>query len=621
MEVTMLNNDETGLLEFLLRDGVTPSFSFPLDVCEFKVEGLTDENGSGYRPKTWAKMGQDLRKALIEYSPGREIVVNGESYVVGGLSFFNPPDLINQARHIFQERLNSPSLKWYNRCLENRCGWVSKEMNSKIEIDACPVCAEGEVRGNRWYRPEGFAPILVPFNSKGEKEKTRNKFWKGRSHWMKAEPPRSIQTETTTGRIELPSPLLGDDAEEITHHPMDQIEELNSLSERLQLYSSRKEEDNPESGIELILINSGLNNSGYWLCPDCGRMELKRNKPFYNGPDNDGHHRPYAAQWRRSEEPSEPRKQEARAICKTHPLGKEEGEIEANGKIMLGMTFRTDLALFRFVKPPEFLEGKKLAKLRSFDGGIRAIKEAMVEEIQRTRGFVNREISGGVRKFASSNDEGSRLYYTDIFLYDEVSGGAGLTHEVIEHLEELPHIFKQIEQRLSGVECIEATGCDMACINCLLDYRNIREHDRLDRKNGLRLIRYIRHGILPTLESGEQDIEIRPSFEARKIANHLKIDTGFEVSIEIKNEHQYFKIRNGKRELNLRPLSQMVKPEHDPILQNETHRTRTELNLEQASRYRDGRMYYLHISRFESLRTKVASVIKGMLLSSDEQDL
>ena len=375
-----MENEEKGLLEFLLRDGVTPSFSFPLDVCEFKVEGLTDENGNGYRPKTWAKMGQDLRKALVEYSPGREIVVNGEAYVIGGLSFFNPPNLIHQARHVFENRLESESLMWYNRCLENRCGWVSKEMGEKLEIEACPVCGEGEVRGNRWYRPEGFAPILVPFNSKGEKEKSSAKFWRGRAHWMKAEPPRSMQKESITGRIELPSPLMGDGAEEITAHPMGEVQGLEDIATRLQLYSSRSTEDDPEGGIELILINSGLNNSGYWLCPDCGRMELKRHLPFYKGPDNDGHHRPYAAQWRRNDEPSDEEKQEARAICKTHPLGKFEGELEADGKIMLGMTFRTDLALFRFTKPMEFLEGKHLAKLRAFDGGIRAIKEAMVED-------------------------------------------------------------------------------------------------------------------------------------------------------------------------------------------------------------------------------------------------
>ena len=190
---------------------------------------------------------------------------------------------------------------------------------------------------------------------------------------MKAEPPRSMQKESITGRIELPSPLMGEGGRNHSS-PMGEVQ-VEDTSTRLQLYSSRSTEDDPEGGIELILINSGLNNSGYWLCPDCGRMELKRHLPFYKGPDNDGHHRPYAAQWRRNDQPSDEEKQEARAICKTVPLGKFEGELEADGKIMLGMTFRTDLALFRFIKPMEFLEGKHLAKLRAFDGGIRAIKK------------------------------------------------------------------------------------------------------------------------------------------------------------------------------------------------------------------------------------------------------
>ena len=306
---------------------------------------------------------------------------------------------------------------------------------------------------------------------------------------------------------------------------------------------------------------------------------------------------------------------------KTHPLGKFEGELEADGKIMLGMTFRTDLALFRFTKPMEFLEGKHLAKLRAFDGGIRAIKEAMVEEIQRTRGFVNREISGGVRKFAQADGQGGRSYFTDIFLYDEVSGGAGLTLEVVQHLEELPSIFAQIERRLSGVECIEPTGCDMACINCLLDFRNIQEHDRLDRKNGLRLIRYIRHGVLPTLESGEQDDAMRPSLEAERMRARLEIDTGLEVTIREENGHQYFEIRQGEVSLNLRPLSEMLKPEYDPVLRDKHPRQRIELQLEQPRPLREGRMYYLHIARFESLRTKVATVLKDMLLPPEMQDL
>ena len=47
-------------------------------------------------------MGENgsICERLVEYSPGREIVVNREAYVIGGLSFFNPPNLIHQARRV-----------------------------------------------------------------------------------------------------------------------------------------------------------------------------------------------------------------------------------------------------------------------------------------------------------------------------------------------------------------------------------------------------------------------------------------------------------------------------------------------------------------------------------------
>ena len=56
--------NENLLLNHLLREGITPSFSFPLDVCEFKAEGRV--NGDRH---VWPNMQQDLKKALSEFSP------------------------------------------------------------------------------------------------------------------------------------------------------------------------------------------------------------------------------------------------------------------------------------------------------------------------------------------------------------------------------------------------------------------------------------------------------------------------------------------------------------------------------------------------------------------------
>lgn len=611
----MTKDDSLGLLEFLLRDGVTPSFSFPLDVCEFKVEGLDNDYS---KQKVWAKMSHDLRKALIEYAPGREIVVNGVEYTIGGLSFFNPPDKINRARHVFGNRLASDALKWYNRCSNNKCGWVSKDMESKILISNCPVC-DGELSSGRWYRPEGFAPIVVPYNSKGDQERPPRK-WSGRTKWMKAEKVKKSDSKPPVGRVELPAPLLGDSAEEIQKHDITTIRGLEGFSKRMQVYSSHFDSENVNSGISLILINSGYNSRGYFLCPDCGRLELKNHKRFFQGP-HERHHRPYAPLLQRGVEHTETQKREVREMCSGRPLGHDPADDDERGMIMLGMTFKTDLALFRVRKSKEFIQGRKLSRLKQYDHGMRAIKEALIEEIQSTRGFVNREIGAGIRKFNYRDSEGKINYFTDIFLYDEVSGGAGLTLEVVQNLDDLAEVLEKVEFRLSGHRCIDINGCEKACVNCLLDFRNSVEHDRLDRINGLRIIRYLRNGTIPSLESGEREIGDGKRPHAESILQLIQADTELEATIELINGLQVIKITRQDRVLKIRPISEMIKPNHDPLLSSFERNSIKELELEGEAIYDETKIYYLHIDRFSNLRTKISKVIIEMLTPFEEQDL
>ena len=65
-----MSNSEL-LLEHLLRAGVTPSFAFPLDVCQFEAEGL-----ESWDTKKLASTSQDLRVALRGYSPGRILMID-----------------------------------------------------------------------------------------------------------------------------------------------------------------------------------------------------------------------------------------------------------------------------------------------------------------------------------------------------------------------------------------------------------------------------------------------------------------------------------------------------------------------------------------------------------------
>ena len=53
--------NEEMLLQHLLRSGITPSFSFPLDVCEFRGEGTLGP----FKPRVWPKMQQDRKRHFL----------------------------------------------------------------------------------------------------------------------------------------------------------------------------------------------------------------------------------------------------------------------------------------------------------------------------------------------------------------------------------------------------------------------------------------------------------------------------------------------------------------------------------------------------------------------------
>lgn len=620
------------LLQHLLRSGITPSFSFPLDVCEFRGEGTV-----GYlQPRIWPKMQQDLKKALSEFSPGRELTVDGDKYRVGGLYFYNPPDRVDRATHVFKETINGvpkPTfenldddgklvIKWYNRCTVPQCGWVSKELEQKLDIGECPVCGGEWTDDNsgRWYRPDGFAPIIVPWDTRYDRPNPAGSW----SILMKPEIPREKEDGEPTGGVMLPSPILESPTLPLIRldNPpeglnSDEMTLLKNLSKRLTIRKS----DAKSQGIDLIIINSGYNGTGYATCTDCGRLELQKDK-FTRLNTQGGHHRPYAANPGKKDDTTEwkNRSIKSRQLCTGNFLA-----TEGHDTLFLGMTFRTDMILLSFeLKKPLNGRGNKTRNV-AINDGIRAIKEALITEIQQVKQYINREIGGGIRKTKISRDSKDIIVFS-IFLYDDVSGGAGLTTSLFDGkdgFKDFGRIIKNVESRLSGGLCIGGKGCERACVGCLLDFRNQREHDSLDRKNGLRLLRYLLYGTVPSVESGDPN---KSDDELKKIARMLSNDMQFfddEYQIEVENG--CILIKHDIQKIQLRPVSDMTMPNKDPVLADYHRRREKNKLLDIAPMLKpehhtspddlndDVEILWLHLSKFYFNRQMIADTINSLM--------
>jgi hypothetical protein len=316
-------------------------------------------------------------------------------------------------------------------------------------------------------------------------------------------------------------------------------------------------------GIELIIVNSGFRDRGFYICPDCGRAEIQ--DPIRLLSD---HHRPYAINIPRNSTPEE--KKEANSLCGATPLG----DLDQGEGILLGAKFRSDLLSFRFKIEKPLERGKHLVVNHNFNGGLRAIKEALITEVQEEMKYVNREIGGGIRKFAQKSQKGNKKrveYFVDIFLYDQVSGGAGLVTQLADNLDLIPRIFNSVERRLSGEKCTSGKPCDRACVGCLLDFRNKREHSSLDRVYGRRILKWLKDGQPPTDDYLSLEEDNNHSRGIARIADSMQRTAGGELDFRIVSpdgQHSVIEVCSpGSNDtIRIRPVSSITRPRKDPIV-------------------------------------------------------
>jgi ATP-dependent helicase YprA (DUF1998 family) len=203
---------EKKLLDALYEEGIIPTYSFPKNIVSAYV---TRE----YRPQ------RALNIAISEYAPGRTIVVDKQTYQIGGL--YTPGV---EYRHELTKRYFED--KNYNVELVKcpNCDWFGVKQDLKQNV--CPFCGGNLSNKDQWpnmIRPWGFAPLNAQPVSSGQFVE----------QYSSAVPPMYST---------LPE---GD---------MQPVSGCKHIREAV-----RSDQD-------IIMLNRGPLNKGFVLCPDCGAM-------------------------------------------------------------------------------------------------------------------------------------------------------------------------------------------------------------------------------------------------------------------------------------------------------------------------------------------------------------
>jgi ATP-dependent helicase YprA (DUF1998 family) len=223
----------------------------------------------------------------------------------------------------------------------------------------------------------------------------------------------------------------------------------------------------------LVVVNRGdeETNDGFLVCDHCGQAGLaSKGEPPY-------HRRPYLIQV----PPRQP-----------HP-GKCPGIFR---NVFLGNLFRSDLMLLRITLKPPF--GQNLAD-RVFrvavEDALRSLAEGLLKAASLHLDIDPGEFSAGFRLLPR---HGKRFLRADVYLFDNLSGGAGYAEQAGQEID-------AVLLRLTDVLTKCPNDCETSCQGCLRHYGNRFWHESLDRWLALSLLSYLRDGNAPpTTGLGEQ---------------------------------------------------------------------------------------------------------------------
>ena len=247
----------------------------------------------------------------------------------------------------------------------------------------------------------------------------------------------------------------------------------------------------------LVMVNKGVGQRGFRVCPECGRSEPEYGPGFT----------------------TTKLMKKGAPTSHDHPL--ERGKVcagVADGPFYLGHEFPTDALLLRLrvTAPVQLGAATKTGLItRASRMALSSLVEALGLAASRTLQIDEGELSGWWTPVMGGRPDEAQLY-----LYDLLPGGAGYARAVGN---DLPEVLDAAEALLGGCDC------PSSCYRCIRHYGNNWIHASLDRHLALALLRHLRTGELPSLTGQDKDralVALRQLLALRGIACEENVKLG-----------------------------------------------------------------------------------------------
>ena len=436
---------EKSLLDALYEEGVIPTYSFPKNVVSTHI---TDRKG-----KILYAVERGLDIAISEYAPGRAIVVDKQTYQIGGLYY------PGSERKVGKDGKYVPPARSYledeNYVKEiavcDSCGWFGL---SSEHDGACPFCGSARVdtRKRPMVRPWGFAPC-------------------------NGEAIKSAQLVEEYSSVQQP-----------IYSTLPEKDGMTSVPGASHIRYARR------ANQRIIMMNRGVGGSGFVICPDCGAAMAGDDKNILKPLD-----RPY----------------KTAALRPARKCGHHDAM-----DIDLGYDFVTDMFVMEIA-----LDDEKIDTSRQdnpwLSRAAQSLAEALRLAVSKELDIEFTELVAGYR--LRTHGEKS---FVDVYLYDNLSSGAGYAVGISDKLAEL----LDSTERILG-DC----SCRNACHSCLKHYRNQYIHGLLNRFAALDLLHWGRCGTLPLAKTVAEQRALIAPIQPILARMHRRVDY-LTDGIEIYNE-------------------------------------------------------------------------------------